>query len=76
MLAEIAVSAELSGISKSGLAVNFVQIVDCNLVSGIYPQALLDRWDEYDEQKGSENDRPDTNLASLQYTIRLQELLT
>eukprot|EP00094_Tigriopus_californicus_P004158 TCALIF_04006-PA protein Name:"Similar to Haspin Putative serine/threonine-protein kinase haspin homolog (Drosophila melanogaster)" AED:0.19 eAED:0.19 QI:948/0.44/0.4/0.9/1/1/10/23/263 len=62
MLAEIVVSAELSKLDGQGLAPSFVQVIDCFLVEGCYPKKLLDLWDAFDEEKGSENDRPDSDL--------------
>ncbi len=62
MLAEITVSTELSRLAESGRAPNYVQVVDCFLTRGHYPPLLLDLWDAYDEEKGSENDRPDGKL--------------
>jgi len=63
MLAEVAVSTALSRVSQSGQAVNFVQILQCFLVQGQYPPELLQHWDDYDQRKGSENDRPDAELV-------------
>jgi hypothetical protein len=38
------------------------QVKDCFLTEGHYPASLLDLWDAFDEEKGSENDRPDSSL--------------
>lgn len=62
MLAEIVVSAELSKLGDQGLASSFVKVVDCFLTEGRYPKKLLELWDAFDEEKGSENDRPDSDL--------------
>ena len=62
MLAEITVSTELSRLGDSGAAYNFVNVRDVFLAKGNYPAKLLDLWDDYDQQKGSENDRPDGDL--------------
>ena len=62
MLAEITVSTELSRLGDSGAAPNFVKVRDVFLTKGHYPPQLLNLWDEYDEFRGSENDRPDRDL--------------
>ncbi|KAG5460778.1 MAG: hypothetical protein BJ554DRAFT_7131, partial [Olpidium bornovanus] len=36
----------------------FVKLVDVAVVSGTYPEELLEAWDAYDDARGSENDRP------------------
>jgi serine/threonine-protein kinase haspin len=37
-------------------------MLGCFVTEGYYPATLLSLWDEYDNEKGSENDRPDENL--------------
>jgi len=37
------------------------QLRQCFLTSGQYPDSLLDLWDQFDEERGSENDRPGQN---------------
>lgn len=61
MLAEIVVSSELSSLVSR--ACNYVQLLGCFLVQGLYPSLLLKHWDDYDTEKGSENDRPGTSIG-------------
>ena len=56
ILAEIIVSKEVNNVS------GFVRLHDCQLVKGSYPRALLAEWDEFDAEKGSENERPDEKV--------------
>ena len=69
MLAEIVVSTELNRLKgyKSKLgneysAPSFITLRKCTLVEGSYPTKLLEKWDDFNELKGSENCRPDDNL--------------
>ncbi len=43
-------------------APGFLNIRRCNLIRGNYPPILLTKWDEYQDAKGSDNERPDTAL--------------
>ena len=36
--------------------------MDVYLTAGLYPEPLLACWDAFDEERGSENDRPDGDL--------------
>ncbi|EKM79875.1 hypothetical protein AGABI1DRAFT_119933 [Agaricus bisporus var. burnettii JB137-S8] len=47
----------------------FVELLKTYVVRGKYPEVLLNLWDEYNEQKGSESIRPDTFTASQYYAI-------
>ncbi|KAI8611896.1 hypothetical protein BC830DRAFT_620306 [Chytriomyces sp. MP71] len=38
---------------------NFVELVSVHVCQGFYPQELLAAWDDYAQDKDSENDRPD-----------------
>ncbi|CAJ0586817.1 unnamed protein product, partial [Mesorhabditis spiculigera] len=58
ILPEVLITRELSALaeSRSGYQTsNFIELLQARL----YPEELLDAWDEYDGRKGSENDRPD-----------------
>ena len=61
MLAEIIISSELSRLAVKE-APGFLSVLRCNLTEGFYPRVLLDKWDAYDAEKLSENDRPDEKL--------------
>ncbi|KAK9469641.1 hypothetical protein V1512DRAFT_256731 [Lipomyces arxii] len=47
----------------------FAKVVGAHVVQGRYSQTLLDMWDEYDEHRGSENDRPDYYLDDQYFCI-------
>lgn len=38
---------------------NFSEVIKVSCVQGKYPEKLLNLWNLYDEQKGSENDSPE-----------------
>ncbi|XP_076867245.1 uncharacterized protein LOC143518570 [Brachyhypopomus gauderio] len=61
ILHEIIISKELSSLnSKETNKTNgFIGLNDLHCVRGCYPWALLRAWDKFDQEKGSENDRPD-----------------
>ena len=79
MLAEIVVSTDLN-LLQNGLLIkdekfqapNFIGLRNCTLVEGQYPKRLLELWDEYDENKGSENERPDANLFNVDTNTETQ----
>ncbi|KAK3523150.1 hypothetical protein QTP86_020196 [Hemibagrus guttatus] len=61
ILHEIIISKELSTLnSKEHNKTNgFIGLINLHCVRGCYPSALLKAWDKFDQEKGSENDRPD-----------------
>lgn len=50
----------------------FVDILDVAVVKGKYPPYLLQLWDEYNEEYGSENYRPDTFTDNQLYCVIVQ----
>ncbi|XP_007232734.3 uncharacterized protein haspin isoform X1 [Astyanax mexicanus] len=61
ILHEIIISKELSSLdSKENNKTNgFIGLNNLHCVQGCYPSALLKAWDKFDQDKTSENDRPD-----------------
>ncbi|XP_029921060.1 uncharacterized protein haspin isoform X3 [Myripristis murdjan] len=61
ILHEIIISKELSRLKEKphNQSQGFIGLNDLHCVRGCYPPALLKAWDAFDEQRGSENDRPD-----------------
>ncbi|KAK4328817.1 hypothetical protein Pmani_000791 [Petrolisthes manimaculis] len=63
IMSEIITSRELSNLRNSDQSKNwtenFVHMLNCWCIQGRYHQDLLQLWDQYHEEKGSENDRPD-----------------
>lgn len=63
ILSEMVISLELSGLRaperQTSVTENFVHVQGSWCVKGRYPQDLLHLWDLYNEEKNSENDRPD-----------------
>ena len=80
MLAEIIISTELSDLSKATsdeaiktTAPGFLNVRRCNLIQGIYPPILLEKWDAYEAEKGSDNERPDIfEVATMQKFVVLE----
>ncbi|KAL3864421.1 hypothetical protein ACJMK2_006105 [Sinanodonta woodiana] len=61
ILPEIVISKELSQLRfrDTNSTHNFCQVNSVACVKGRYPDHLLKQWDIYDEERQSENDRPD-----------------
>ncbi|XP_042249682.1 uncharacterized protein haspin isoform X1 [Thunnus maccoyii] len=61
ILHEIIISKELSSLKEKqqNQTHGFIGLNDLHCVRGCYPPDFLKAWDTFDQQKGSENDRPD-----------------
>uniref|UniRef100_A0A3Q0S2Q1 Serine/threonine-protein kinase haspin n=1 Tax=Amphilophus citrinellus TaxID=61819 RepID=A0A3Q0S2Q1_AMPCI len=61
ILHEIIISKELSSLKEKqhNQTHGFIGLKDLHCVQGCYPTHFLKAWDTFDQQKGSENDRPD-----------------
>ncbi|XP_040042688.2 uncharacterized protein haspin [Gasterosteus aculeatus] len=61
ILHEIIISKELSSLKEKqqNKTHGFIGLNDLHCVQGCYPPHFLSAWDAFDQQKGSENDRPD-----------------
>ncbi|XP_063333316.2 serine/threonine-protein kinase haspin, partial [Pelmatolapia mariae] len=61
ILHEIIISKELSSLKEKqhNQTHGFIGLKDLHCVQGCYPADFLNAWDTFDQQKGSENDRPD-----------------
>ncbi|XP_069705455.1 uncharacterized protein [Periplaneta americana] len=60
ILSEIVIAMELSNLrsGKENSTHSFSEMKRCSCVQGEYPKQLINLWDEYNENKGSENDSP------------------
>ena len=58
---EVKISSILSKLreGKKNMTGGFVELRNCNVFQGKYPKSLLQLWDKFDDEKRSENDRPD-----------------
>ena len=58
---EVKISSILSKLreGKKNMTEGFVELRNCNVFKGKYPKSLLQLWDKFDDEKRSENDRPD-----------------
>ena len=82
MLAEIVVSTDLNNLQEGFHvenmrfeAPNFISLRSCSLVEGYYPAKLLELWDDYNQMKGSENDRPDAKLFNNENSMDIQRFV-
>merc|ERR1712059_80348 len=73
MLSEVKISNSLSRLRSGGQnkTSGYVEVRGCHVFQGKYPPRLLELWDHYDEEKESENDRPDC-LPCDQWFIALE----
>ena len=79
MLAEIIISTDLGKFKKhqskqcgTSQDSNFIDLRSCMIVEGDYPEELLKMWDDYNEEKGSENDRPESRIFNDESAITKQ----
>ncbi|XP_058710675.1 serine/threonine-protein kinase haspin [Poecile atricapillus] len=61
ILPEVIISKELSLLSEGCVnrTVGFISLYSVHCVQGTYPRYLLEAWDKFHKERGSENDRPD-----------------
>ncbi|XP_054635026.1 uncharacterized protein haspin [Dunckerocampus dactyliophorus] len=61
ILHEIIISKELSSLKdqQQNQTSSFIGLNDLHCVRGCYPSEFLKAWDIFDQEKGSDNDRPD-----------------
>uniref|UniRef100_A0A8C3NQ80 Serine/threonine-protein kinase haspin n=1 Tax=Geospiza parvula TaxID=87175 RepID=A0A8C3NQ80_GEOPR len=61
ILPEVIISKELSLLSEGSVnrTVGFISLYSVHCVQGAYPRYLLEAWDKFHKETGSENDRPD-----------------
>nr|XP_021380645.1 serine/threonine-protein kinase haspin [Lonchura striata domestica] len=61
ILPEVIISKELSLLSEGFVnrTVGFISLYSVHCVQGAYPRYLLEAWDKFHKETGSENDRPD-----------------
>jgi len=61
MMSEVVISRSLSNLrsGSSNKTTGFVEVRNCTVFQGNYPDKLLNLWDAFEDEKGSENTRPD-----------------
>uniref|UniRef100_A0A8C5X016 Serine/threonine-protein kinase haspin n=1 Tax=Malurus cyaneus samueli TaxID=2593467 RepID=A0A8C5X016_9PASS len=61
VLPEVIISKELSLLSEGSVnrTVGFISVYSVHCVQGAYPRYLLEAWDKFHKERGSQNDRPD-----------------
>ncbi|CAL4133487.1 unnamed protein product, partial [Meganyctiphanes norvegica] len=73
ILSEIVISVELSNLRLASKTQNwcesYVNVLKCWCLEGQYLPELLDYWDNFHTEKGSENDRPDMFPTNQLYIV-------
>ena len=61
IISEVCITSALSDLRKTSRnqCAGFVELRSVHVFRGRYPELLLELWDQYDEEKESENERPD-----------------
>ncbi|RUS13740.1 hypothetical protein BC937DRAFT_94844 [Endogone sp. FLAS-F59071] len=67
VLQEIVVTRGMAGVE------GFIGVEKVAVCCGTYPERLLQEWDRWDEEKGSENDRPDYFPSTQLYCVLVLE---
>ncbi|KAK0419937.1 hypothetical protein QR680_014415 [Steinernema hermaphroditum] len=73
MLPEVVMTRELSALREGDddMTDGFVELQNAAVVKGKYPRQLVNKWDEYDLNRGSENDPPSTYSSPEQMYLLL-----
>ncbi|XP_050091597.1 serine/threonine-protein kinase haspin homolog [Anopheles aquasalis] len=70
IVSEIIISSELSNLRQRSVQFStdgFVELISVSCVKGEYPALLLDLWNGYADEQGTENDSPDMFPADQHY---------
>ncbi|XP_035787118.1 putative serine/threonine-protein kinase haspin homolog [Anopheles albimanus] len=70
IVSEIIISSELSNLRQRSVQFStdgFVELISVSCVKGEYPRLLLDLWNGYADEQGTENDSPDMFPADQHY---------
>lgn len=65
---------EVSITDAMGLIPGYIGFRGTYVVRGVFPQALMDEWDAYEEERGSENERPEFYEESQLFAVIMLEM--
>lgn len=65
---------EVSITDSMGLIPGYIGFRGAYVVRGVFPQALMDEWDAYEEERGSENERPEFYEESQLFAVIMLEM--
>lgn len=65
---------EVSITDSMGLIPGYIGFRGAYVVRGVFPQALMDEWDAYEEERGSENERPEFYEQSQLFAVIMLEM--
>lgn len=65
---------EVSITDSMGLIPGYIGFRGAYVMRGVFPQALMDEWDAYEEERGSENERPEFYEESQLFAVIMLEM--